>query len=333
MYAVRQFAALVVAGVVAFPASASVPPPGMAPSQGPALTVAELKAINDSERGLIRSAVIEEVVTTTYRNRPGEDEELRKRMGALIRAGRMSSQRTDVDQHVLVWHLNKNVTIARTRTIDFVRRAVRYDDVDIRDITGIISAYGLSGRSASGLDKTRSLIMRQGKTVLLKDDSRLAVVSPPMGSDFEWGMEQRSFGLIPSFVFDDSNVLDIVRGVDEEGESIVVVGHELELAGPTVFRVHIRPQLGYRVTRTVVYDAEGSPVQEFVASDFREVDSVLLPFRTVVRRARDGIQNYAVQETTVKSIRLNVDVPADHFSIPSGYRVQDIVHNRMYKAE
>lgn len=309
------------------------------------LTVEKLRLVNQANRDALGTAVVQETVSELYRERPGQDQEAADRVTRAylqmredlinLAIGAGADERTlerihetyearlnSVDGAVVVWRLNRNTRVARTRAVDFGLGQARYDDDDLRDLEALAAKHGLSEDDRRyNLSKTLSEILKPDGSVLLVPAGELAALRtlPRFNQD----EEALHFGIVPSWVFDAAEQLKL-RTVRADNQTCV------ELTGPVAGQcaskvvVELRPEYEYRLTRLTTYDENGEVAKDFRASGYRPVDGLLVPFETKLRRAGHGFADYFVRQRTVKSVRVNQGIEPGRFKIPAGYHVQDI---------
>lgn len=100
----------------------------------------------------------------------------------------------------------------------------------------------------------------------------------------------------------------------------MIVGRDLDTK-KVAFDVTLRSDLDFLMTRFRRYDDDGDVIELFSASDFRRVEGVLVPFHITRRFSREGVSDYLVEETSLQSIKLNVELPDKLFEMPKDVRV------------
>jgi len=303
-------------------------------------SVSELRALHADMLARVKTVVLEERVVKLLKARPDEDEKTRDsaieaevelHVKATERARELGAQQTDaldaqlqhrlaaVDTGVTVARLNRALALARTTTIDLVARTLRYDIRDLRDVERLAVENGLDQAGLMSLDQTAVDILKPGGQVrLVPHGGKLAVILPqPV---YSYDEHAYKLGLLPGWVFSGDLELEL-------RELVPTVPAELELIGrcdgALRFVGVLSAAAGYRATSFTTFNDE-KPFRQYSMSDFRKVGDVLIPYRTVYRLDVEGVANRLVERREVKSARVNEPVAGEAFSIPAGYRVQEI---------
>lgn len=283
----------------------------------------EIRRLNDVHAQALQAVTITAVVTESYRSRSEEMETSRERIeSAILAASGVRSAAVDVDRDLIIANINKRTRVRRRAAIDFARLLVRYDDEDLRDLSALIQANGLSGNDVAALSRTQSMVMDGSQTVRLIPSQSLAVVAPEKG-DYAHATGGRELGIIPSWVFDGRYIADV--GFEDDTTVVLTCRDSTASRTAPFARVWLDSSIEYRVERIEAYDESGSVVERFLASDYRLVAGQYLPFFLRTTRARDGIEDYYVREVAVERIECNPDLSAEQMRrIPEGYVVQDL---------
>jgi len=230
-----------------------------------------------------------------------------------------------IDDRQMLEQVNADITIRRTTTIDMVGRRIRQDDADQRDMQTLVRKHGLAESQRQSLDKTGTTIMNGGKPEirLHANVGRLATTRPNQ-STLRWDTEMLKLGGIPQQVLTDAFEL---QSQSEASDSFHLIFRD-RATKSTRIEFSLAPRLGYAVTRMAFYDGE-KLIEEFLSSDFRQVDGTFIPFKTKTVMNTPSPKFY-VAEREVKEVILDRPLnDADGlFSIPQGYAVQDLSQTR-----
>ena len=312
----------------------------------PAVSLARLEQLNRGNAEQVRTAVVTEIVTHRVHALPDQEDNARLRLTeAITQQGELSTQQAvaggaskaalgrldedqadelaSIDRALLVSRLNRSRVTRRVRTIDFQNSRARYDDADLRDLDLLVAQHGLTGSERDSLDQSASLLLRADYPGirLVPHVGRLAIIG--VGPRYDADGELCNFGIIPSWAFLDEYKTELSASENGEAPTIQLVGHD---HGCILFVIVVRPDLGFRMTHLTTFDAAGAVAEEFSASDFREIEGAFVPFRTLKRRAREGVADYSLRHRSVQSVSLNAPLrdAEESFAIPPEYRIRDI---------
>lgn len=231
-----------------------------------------------------------------------------------------AAQMDGVDESELVDLLNSETRILRTTTLDLRNRRIRRDDADLRDLDALARTHGLSVTQRLSVEKSGSTICDGDKPEvrLFPHVEKLATIVPSRSLRID--TELKKLGIVPSGVFDPAHALSC-EGTDGDAE-VRLIGRDAE--GATAFIFTLSPERRFAVTGLTVYKG-GRVIEEFTASDYREVDGVWIPYRTRTVLSERG-PSYYVCERRVEEVRVNQTLgdSDELFAIPSSYRVQDL---------
>ena len=226
------------------------------------------------------------------------------------------------ERGVVVERLNRSLSLRRVTTIDFASERVRHEDQDLRDLPRLIAEHGLDDLEALGLDRSGTLIIDRERYVQLNARAgNRGFALRSTGAELE--VERKHLGLVPEWLLDGKYDVEC-RVVDGPSDrALQVVGRE---GARIAFVILLRPDLGNVMTQLTLFNPSGGVGEDFVASDFREVGGVFVPFHTLQRRTLKGPADHRVERRTVEKVEINPTLPADAklFEIPEGSRVQDM---------
>lgn len=232
----------------------------------------------------------------------------------------MDMRYEQIDDSLAIEQLNASSTVHRTTTIDRAQRRVRRDDVDPRDLAKLASENRLGRNQVMSLDRTCSLISRDGKPEIQLHTprvGRLATINSH--SQISLDREETQLGLLPTRLFDGAFLLEVRATVEKR---VLVIGKD-RASGQTMVEATVDPEWGHAMVELRTFNADGNLVQVFTASEFRRVDGVWLPFETRSEFPSEPISPTVVVRQ-VRSARVNPEVADDLFAPPSDYRVVDL---------
>ena len=200
------------------------------------------------------------------------------------------------------------------RAHDFAGARFRRERVDARDLSALASQHQLTAQERAMVDQTGTHILSYDEFAYLYRTVAPRAKVGRFSNAPRWIDGERLLcGLLPSQMFD---------GVTEqatraaEGNLVVYSG---QYDRPVRFEATLDPSLNYRWVRIREFStASGDLVGEWIASDYREINGVKIPFRIERRAPRDGVP--VVETAIVTSAQVNTTIPPDSFTIPAEYQ-------------
>jgi len=222
-------------------------------------------------------------------------------------------------EHLEVVRLNDKRLLKRTVSADLLGNRLRRDDVDQRNHGELVRAHGLSASQRRSLDKTGSLISVPGKPEVRLHTPLVGKLAT-LQDDRILKREQilLSLGVIPESLLSSAASIDS-RPVDGRAE-MQLVGRSAD--GGMLFEIRLSPADSYAMTSYAIFDKENL-IEEFSATDFREVGGVRIPFETRWVSHRP-IQRAWVTQRRVESVKINNSIQNELFDVPADYRVTDL---------
>lgn len=216
--------------------------------------------------------------------------------------------------------LNASTSVRRMTALKTVGPRIRRDDHDLRDLDSLAREHSLDTSQRMSLTRSRSVIMDgdRPEVVLHHHAGRLATLMP--FRDLHLESELRKFGVIPPWVF--GGEYSLTCETPAGSTEVRLVGRVAGSDGPAIV-VDVSPELGYAMTGFTLW-RDGRVVDQYRASDFREIDGVFVPFksRRVLSHSRP---EQFVAERSVEEVRINQALAdGEIFSVPGNYRLSDL---------
>lgn len=232
-----------------------------------------------------------------------------------------SDQRyANFEESIIIEQLNATSTVRRTTTIDRAHRRVRRDDVDPRDLARMAREHHLGQGRLMSLDRTCSLISQIGKPEIQLNTPRvgkLATIMPM--SQISFDQEEARLGVLPVYLFNADFSLK-ARALDAAQFKIIA---EYRSSGRTAFEAIVDAEKGYALTELRGFNADGELVEVFMASNFRHIDDVWLPFETRSEYPSTPMTPTVI-ERHVRTTKFNPAISDKLFAPPGDYRVIDL---------
>ncbi len=283
-------------------------------------TICERRKIDDAMLSQLRRERVEAILNQReldiqrHTERGGQP-------GQISHAHALANSRLEmVDENLLLTRLNADTMMRRDTTIDSMGRRIRRDDLDGRDVDTLVRKNGLSKSQRQSLDKSGSAIMNGDlpEARLHPNVGKLATLMPYR--TIQWDLEFLRLGVVPHRVFSDAVAVDFRTNPDGTHDLLVrnKATKTLEL------EVTVSPRWGHAVTRCVAYEGD-TLLEEFTASDFREIDGIFFPLKTK-SVTHSPVTSFLTVEREIQGLTLNQPIKnADAlFSIPKDYPVQDL---------
>lgn len=230
-------------------------------------------------------------------------------------------QLEELQFHLQVAELNGDFVLRRTTTLDVSGRRLRRDDRDLRNLDQLVRVHGLNASQRKSLDKTSSLIA-------IRDEPEVRLHPPAIGAlatihdnrTLSIEKELLKFGVIPSSLMGLASTLEVSQ--DPRAGEVQIVGRDGN--GKIALEISLSPSNRHAMTRYAIVKS-GVIVEEFLASDFRAINGVSIPFATRQTFSQQSPE-YCVVERRVESARINepIEKANEVFSIPKDYRIQDL---------
>lgn len=222
-----------------------------------------------------------------------------------------------IDRAVFVKNLNSHQNLNRLSLIDFDHGRARFDQTDLRNLSQIISQFGLDEFERRALDQSKSLITLTDRAIhIFSQAPPLAVVNTRPHFD-----ERRSslrIGAIPAWVFNG----DYELAVTIENADVILEGQSLG-GGLRLVHFTISPDLDYAVTEYKFY-FDGEIRESIRLGDYCLTDGHQIPMSVTIEQSDEGRPIYWFENILVSDVVIGVPVGDSMFSIPSGVRTQDV---------
>lgn len=302
------------------------------------LSPSDLAALNRMNANAVDTCVRVDRMITRIKTLPGEEKRLRSNLtsGTMNHMDKMIISATEkgmtddvlkrilddkalrlatIDGQVLISRLNKFTSNRFTSRIDFGASRARYDVVDLRDLDALCKKAGLGALQRMSLDRSKAIVSTKSSALhrITRDGNDIVFDGgKPRFTD----EVRRRFGIVPTWVCDESYLLEC-RYLDSgtKPAEIDIVGRHANTK-KVAFDLTLRPDLDFLMARFRRYDDDGDVIEFFSAWDFRRVDGVLIPFQFKLQVSREGVADYLVEQTSLQSIKLNVDLPEKLFEMP-----------------
>jgi hypothetical protein len=217
-----------------------------------------------------------------------------------------------------VFRLNRDFSIDRTRTVDFVLQRKRLDDTDRRNLDELMEAAAMAPAMRINVSRSKTLVLDATQSVRMPAAvPDLAVISPVQ--TFDADAEYLSLGIVPDSMF--SHDFDLAMSPSKVGVDIQAKDRQ---TGAMVFSFTVSPARNYRLITWTTFAPDGAGSNDMEFGDYRKVGDTWIPFSTRTSHSKDGVPDAFTQTTTVQRAEINPKLTDDMFSIPEGMRIQDL---------
>jgi len=217
-----------------------------------------------------------------------------------------------------VFRLNRNLSIDRTRTVDFVGKRKRLDDTDRRNLDELMDAAAMAPTMRKNVSRSETLILDETQSVRMPAAvPDLAVIAPVQ--TFNADTEYLSLGIVPDSVF--SHDFDWAMSSRKAGVDVQAKDKQ---TGAMVFSFTVSPARNYRLITWTTFTPDGAVSTDMEFGDYRKVGESWFPFATRTSHSKNGVPDAFTQTTMVQSAEINPKLQDGIFSIPEGMRIQDL---------
>ncbi len=225
-----------------------------------------------------------------------------------------------IERAPLLSDLQSNAAFSRVALCDLAGAKSLVTESDSRDLAALATEHQLSELERATISRSGRRIVASDGTTQLQDDQHIAVRIPVRLSDVQ---QWRALGLLSPRILEHR----LVRRKNDDPHTVVFDVLERGNESVRLFDFELDPARDFVVTRMHTYNAAGDVVNDFRATDFRQVDGHWIPFQTVDERTKKGVVKMSREVRQVEAVEVNPRVEASAFAVPETYRVIDPMQN------